>query len=107
MFDNWNHNLLRDYRSFGALRSRLQEQDTLINDIMAIKMVSEFDNFVKYPLKILKNDPEKLPQGVDVSRKEMHLTFDDFMMVFKMEPAQFEKLPTWRRQRLKQTAGLF
>lgn len=74
---------------------------------MAIKMASEFDNFVKYPLMILKNDPEKLPPGVDVSRKELHLTFDDFMSVFKMEPAEFEKLPTWRRQRLKQTAGLF
>ncbi|XP_008211427.1 villin-1 [Nasonia vitripennis] len=107
LFDNWNHNLLRDYRPLGALRSSVQEQDALINDIMAIKMASEFDNFVKYPLTILRNDPEKLPPGVDVSRKELHLTFDDFMSVFKMEPAEFEKLPTWRRQRLKQTAGLF
>ncbi|OXU28220.1 hypothetical protein TSAR_011731, partial [Trichomalopsis sarcophagae] len=107
LFDNWNHNFLRDYRPLGALRSSVQEQDALINDIMAIKMASEFDNFVKYPLTILRNDPEKLPPGVDVSRKELHLTFDDFMSVFKMEPAEFEKLPTWRRQRLKQTAGLF
>ena len=74
---------------------------------MAIKIDSEFDNYVKYPLKILKGDPEKLPAGIDVSRKEMHLTFDDFMSVFKMEPSEFDKLPSWRRQRLKQTAGLF
>lgn len=62
---------------------------------------------MKYPLKILKGEPENLPNEVDVSRKEMHLTFDDFMAVFKIEPAEFEKLPAWRRQRLKQTAGLF
>ncbi|XP_011505575.1 PREDICTED: villin-like protein quail [Ceratosolen solmsi marchali] len=107
LFDNWNHNLLRDYRPFNALRASVQERDALINDITAIKIISEFAHFVKYPLKILKNDPENLPPGVDVSRKEMHLTFDDFMTVFKMEPTEFEKLPTWRRQRLKQTAGLF
>lgn len=74
---------------------------------MAVKMVSKFDNFVKYPLKILKNNSDKLPNGIDVSHKEMHLTYDDFVSVFKMEPSEFEKLPIWRRQRLKQTAGLF
>ncbi|XP_014204083.1 villin-like protein quail [Copidosoma floridanum] len=107
LFDNWNHNLLRDYRPFESLRTSVQERNGLTNDIMAIKMASEFDNFVKYPLILLKSDPDKLPAGVNVSRKEMHLTFDDFMSVFKMEPAEFEKLPAWRRQRLKQTAGLF
>ena len=107
MFENWNPNLLRDYRPSGVLQSFLQEQDTLLNDIMSIKMVSDFNSFVKYPLKILKNNPDKLPSGIDVSRKEMHLTFDDFTSTFKMDPAEFEKLPNWRRQRLKQTAGLF
>ncbi|KAL7298711.1 hypothetical protein TKK_0008468 [Trichogramma kaykai] len=108
LFDNWNHNLLRDYRSFESLQSNYQEQDpTIVNDIMSIKLESDFSNYVKYPMKILKSDPDKLPTGVDVSRKEMHLTFDDFRSVFKMEPTEFEKLPAWRRQRLKQTAGLF
>lgn len=78
-----------------------------MNDVMTIKMVSEFDNFVKYPLKILKSNSDQLPSGIDVSCKEMHLTYDDFVSVFKMEPSEFEKLPNWRRQRLKQTAGLF
>lgn len=107
LFENWNHNLLRDYRPFKVFQSSVQEQDNLMNDIMTIKITSEFDNFFKYPLQILRSDPDKLPSGVDVSRKEMHLTFDDFMSVFKMDPAEFEKLPSWRRQRLKQTAGLF
>lgn len=73
----------------------------------SMKSSSEFDSYIKYPLKILKADPENLPSGVDVSRKEMHLTFDNFIAVFNMEPDEFAKLPAWKRQRLKQTAGLF
>lgn len=69
--------------------------------------ISEFDDYVKYPLKVLKSDAENLPSGVNVSRKEMHLTFDDFTSLFKMCPLEFEKLPIWKRQRLKQSAGLF
>lgn len=71
------------------------------------KSSSVFDSYVKYPLSTLKNDPENLPPGVDVARKEMHLTFDNFIAIFKMEPDEFVKLPPWKRQRLKQSAGLF
>ncbi|XP_033208443.1 villin-1 isoform X2 [Belonocnema kinseyi] len=106
LFENWNHNHLREYQSFEELRSSLEDKEPTITPI-SNKLITEFDSFVKYPLKILKGDPENLPNDVDVSKKEMHLTFDDFMGVFKIEPAEFEKLPAWRRQRLKQTAGLF
>ncbi|KAJ8670550.1 hypothetical protein QAD02_001809 [Eretmocerus hayati] len=106
-FDNWNYNLLRDYKNTIIMKDSNQEQDQLINDIMSNKMVSNFDSFVKYPQKILRSDPEQLPPGIDPLHKEMHLTYDDFMTIFKMKPAEFEKLPIWRRQRLKQNAGLF
>lgn len=71
------------------------------------KAATDFDSYIKYPPAVLKSEPENLPAGVDVRRKEMHLTYDNFIAIFKMEPAEFEKLPTWKRQRLKQAAGLF
>ncbi|XP_051168785.1 villin-1 isoform X2 [Leptopilina boulardi] len=107
LFENWNHNFLRDYQSFDALRSFIEDKEPSINNSLSNKLITDFNSHVKYPLKILKSDPENLPNEVDVSRKEMHLTYDDFMTVFKMEPNDFEKLPAWRRQRLKQAAGLF
>ena len=107
LFENWNHNHLRDYRSFETMRMSLQDQETT-NRVVTVKATtSSFDSYVKYPLRLLKNEPDQLPTGVDVSCKEMHLTYDDFTATFKMNPTEFEKLPAWRRQRLKQTAGLF
>lgn len=107
LFENWNHNLLREHRSFEALQMTLQDQEPVLNNPIPTKLSSDFHNFVKYPLKVLRNEAENLPKGVDVERKEMHLTFDDFVAIFKMDPAEFEKLPAWRRQRLKQAVGLF
>lgn len=107
LFDNWNHNLLRDYKSFETFFALLEDRDQPARTQTAVKATTDFDNYVKYPLAVLKSEPENLPSGVDVQRKEMHLTFDNFIAIFKMEPAEFEKLPTWKRQRLKQTAGLF
>lgn len=107
LFENWNHNFLRDYQSFDALRSSLEDKEPTINTSLPNKLINDFNSNVKYPLKVLKGEPDSLPGEVDVSRKEMHLTYDDFMTVFKMEPNEFEKLPAWRRQRLKQAAGLF
>lgn len=84
----------------------IEDKEQTIN-ISSNKHINDFNSHVKYPLRILKNEPENLPTEVDVSRKELHLTYDDFITVFKMEPNEFEKLPAWRRQRLKQAAGLF
>ncbi|XP_032678002.1 villin-1 isoform X1 [Odontomachus brunneus] len=107
LFDNWNHNLLRDYKSFEVFCALLEDREQPTRLQTTAKTTTDFDNYVKYPLAVLKSEPENLPTGVDVRRKEMHLTFDNFIAIFKMEPAEFEKLPAWKRQRLKQAAGLF
>lgn len=107
LFDNWNYNLLREYKSFETFCTLLQDKEFPPKIQTLSKSLSDFDNYVKYPLSVLKGDPENLPSGVDVVRKEMHLTFDNFIAIFKMEPDEFVKLPAWKRQRLKQSAGLF
>ncbi|XP_076763747.1 villin like protein quail [Xylocopa sonorina] len=107
LFDNWNYNLLREYKTFETFCTLLQDKESLPKIQSLSKSLSDFDSYVKYPLSTLKGDPENLPPGVDVVRKEMHLTFDNFIAIFKMEPDEFVKLPAWKRQRLKQSAGLF
>ncbi|XP_074109961.1 villin like protein quail [Cotesia typhae] len=127
LFENWNHNYLRDYRSFDEFRLSLdsslikksKQNNNNCSNQLNFKFntnnnnnnnnisVSNFDAYIKYPLKILKSEPDNLPSGVDVFKKEMHLTYDDFLIIFKMNPIEFNKLPVWKRQRLKQEAGLF
>jgi len=107
LFDNWNHNLLRDYKPFEIFCVLLEDRDQSTRTQTTSKVTTDFDNYIKYPPAMLKSEPENLPAGVDVRRKEMHLTYDNFIAIFKMEPAEFEKLPTWKKQRLKQAAGLF
>ncbi|XP_044523486.1 villin-1 [Gracilinanus agilis] len=61
-----------------------------------------------FPLDMLMNKPaEELPEGVDPSRKEEHLSGEDFTRVFGMSPAAFSALPRWKQQSLKKEKGLF
>ncbi|KAG8520908.1 Villin-1 [Galemys pyrenaicus] len=61
-----------------------------------------------FPLEQLVNvSAEDLPEGVNPSRKEAHLSPEDFTKVFGMTPVAFSALPQWKQQNLKKEKGLF
>uniref|UniRef100_A0A8B9GAY5 Villin-1 n=1 Tax=Amazona collaria TaxID=241587 RepID=A0A8B9GAY5_9PSIT len=61
-----------------------------------------------FPLDVLVNTAaEDLPRGVDPSRKECHLSDQDFQAVFGMSRSAFGSLPLWKQQTLKKGKGLF
>ncbi|CAM5088145.1 unnamed protein product [Natator depressus] len=61
-----------------------------------------------FPLELLVNKSlDELPTGVDPSRKEEHLSSDDFEVVFSMPRNAFAALPVWKQQKLKKEKGLF
>ncbi|KAM9735603.1 LOW QUALITY PROTEIN: dematin-like [Menidia menidia] len=49
----------------------------------------------------------RLPPGVDRTRLERHLSPEEFLQVFGMPPADFDRLSLWRRNELKKKAQLF
>lgn len=49
----------------------------------------------------------KLPPGVDRTRLERHLAPEEFLRVFGMPMAEFDRLSLWRRNELKKKASLF
>uniref|UniRef100_A0A672IIR3 Dematin actin binding protein n=1 Tax=Salarias fasciatus TaxID=181472 RepID=A0A672IIR3_SALFA len=49
----------------------------------------------------------KLPPGVDRTRLERHLAPEEFLQVFGMPMAEFDRLSLWRRNELKKKASLF
>jgi gelsolin len=44
---------------------------------------------------------------VDPAHREMHLSDEDFLSIFKMTKAEFEKLPKWKKDTLKKEQKLF
>uniref|UniRef100_A0A8C3TVG1 Villin-1 n=1 Tax=Catharus ustulatus TaxID=91951 RepID=A0A8C3TVG1_CATUS len=61
-----------------------------------------------FPLDVLVNTAaEDLPRGVDPSRKEDHLSNEDFQAAFGMNRSAFNSLPLWKQQKLKKDKGLF
>ncbi|NXO63622.1 VILI protein, partial [Phainopepla nitens] len=95
---------LGDQSSLGQLTSVLtsrQETFTASTTLVPSKLET-------FPLDVLVNtSAEDLPQGVDPSRKEDHLSDEDFQAVFGMNRSAFSHLPLWKQQKLKKDNGLF
>ncbi|KAK2862272.1 hypothetical protein Q5P01_001805 [Channa striata] len=48
-----------------------------------------------------------LPEGVDPTKKEKHLSDSDFTSVFGMDRDNFASLPQWKQLKLKKEKGMF
>ncbi|KAG7261943.1 hypothetical protein CRUP_007002 [Coryphaenoides rupestris] len=63
---------------------------------------------VSFPAeKLVNQQKEDLPEGVDPTRKEEHLNNEDFALVMGMSRLEFYSMPTWKQQNLKKEKGLF
>ncbi|NWI00194.1 VILI protein, partial [Tichodroma muraria] len=95
---------LGDESSLGQLTSVLtsrQEVFTASTTLVPTKLET-------FPLDVLVNtSAEDLPRGVDPSRKEDHLSNEDFQAAFGMNRSAFSNLPLWKQQKLKKDKGLF
>jgi len=47
------------------------------------------------------------PVNLDTNKKEAYLTDSDFTQLFKMGRNEFEKLPKWKKDKIKKELGLF
>uniref|UniRef100_A0A671X6L8 Villin like n=1 Tax=Sparus aurata TaxID=8175 RepID=A0A671X6L8_SPAAU len=59
------------------------------------------------PELLINKSPSELPQGVDPSQREAHLSDVDFENLLGSSRADFLRLPKWRQTDLKKKAGLF
>jgi len=58
-----------------------------------------------YPLDVLQR--KDAPEGVDVRKKEMYLSDEDFQGVFGMTKDEFVLVPEWKRNNMRKEHGLF
>ncbi|KAM6332281.1 villin-1 isoform 2-T2 [Podargus strigoides] len=95
---------LGDDSSLGQLTSALTSRQEVFTASTTL-LPSKVETF---PLDVLVNtSAEDLPRGVDPSRKENHLSDQDFQAVFGMSRSAFGNLPLWKQQKLKKDKGLF
>ncbi|XP_018568811.1 advillin-like, partial [Anoplophora glabripennis] len=113
-FPSWDKKFWKLYKTFSKIRQEIEMKNTNItikesNGINHhdISGHSEFDQYDKYPVNILKESNDKLPARINPLNKELHLTHDDFVSLFKMPYVDFEKLPRWKQQEMKKKVGLF
>ncbi|KAL1494852.1 hypothetical protein ABEB36_010371 [Hypothenemus hampei] len=110
-FPKWDFKLWKYYRTFSKTRQEIEMKNTdqkiQNGQKHSTSGNSEFDHFEKYPVNILKEPNDRLPSRVNSLNKELHLTHDDFVSLFKMTYLEFEKLPKWKQQELKKRVGLF
>ena len=87
------------------LRSYLQDSAKAwggLGDAAAVGAV-KIDQVISYEeLKQMRAE-----SGIDMTRKELYLTEEEFVTVFEMEREAFLALPLWRQRMHKQRVGLF
>lgn len=57
--------------------------------------------------KLVNRLAEDLPDGVDPTRKEEHLSNEDFALVLGVSRTDFYSMPIWKQQNMKKAKGLF
>ncbi|XP_014743582.1 PREDICTED: villin-1 [Sturnus vulgaris] len=109
---NWD-----DRKSYETLRAELGDESSLGQLTSVLTSTQEVFTASTtlvpskreiFPLDVLVNtSAEDLPRGVDPSRKEDHLSDEDFQAAFGMNRYAFSSLPLWKQQKLKKDKGLF
>ncbi|XP_054284246.1 villin-1-like isoform X2 [Macrosteles quadrilineatus] len=108
-FGVWDPDLWNEYKPFAEQRKELESQKPVLQvELKITNGVQDFEEYEKFPIDVLKEkDPEKLPLNVDATRKELHLSRDDFSSTFGMSFEHFNSLPKWRQDNLKKKVGVF
>ncbi|EDW04121.1 GH10154 [Drosophila grimshawi] len=111
-FETWDNEWGKNFLGYDQLRQKLgsvapsnclkQDSALLLNNSQ-----KDFDGHKKYPLPVLVQEMDMLPPEINPLRREVHLTHDDFVAVFKMSFYEFDELPKWKKQELKKLYKLF
>ncbi|XP_074029921.1 villin like protein quail isoform X3 [Leptinotarsa decemlineata] len=113
-FPTWDKQFWKHYKTFSKVRQEVEMRNSCSNGKETNGISnhdksyhSDFDQYDKYPVDILKGPNDKLPTRINPLNKELYLTHDDFVSIFSMSYKEFEKLPRWKQQEMKKKVGLF
>ncbi|XP_020812284.1 villin-like protein quail isoform X1 [Drosophila serrata] len=113
-FESWQNDYGKNFMSYEAMRKELgtavPTTGNITNNGSALLLNNrqkDFDGHKKYPLMVLTQEMDMLPSEINPLKREVHLTHDDFVSVFKMSFYEFDELPKWKKMELKKQFKLF
>ncbi|KAH8412783.1 hypothetical protein KR009_005719, partial [Drosophila setifemur] len=113
-FESWQNDYGKSFLSYEEMRKDLgtavPTTCSLINSgspLLLNNKQTGFDGHKKYPLAVLTQEMDMLPPEINPLKREVHLTHDDFVSVFKMSFYEFDELPKWKKTELKKQFKLF
>ncbi|GAA6215657.1 advillin-like [Lates japonicus] len=107
-FTAWDPSKWSGGKSYEELKKELGDKVAPIEVKAEPNCVESEKNFESFPPEALVNkQASELPEGVDPSQKEKHLSDSDFSTVFGMTKDDFASLPRWKQLNLKKEKGMF
>ncbi|XP_060925962.1 advillin isoform X2 [Limanda limanda] len=106
-FTAWDPSKWSGGKSYEELKKELGDEVSPV--LVTIQNCVESEkNFECFPLDSLLNKlPNELPEGVDPTKKEKHLSDSDFSSVFGISKDDFAQLPQWKQLGMKKETGMF
>ncbi|XP_040014789.1 advillin isoform X2 [Xiphias gladius] len=107
-FTAWDPSKWSGGKSYEELKKELGDVASPVHVTSEQNCVESNKNFQSFPPEALVNKlAVELPEGVDPTQKEKHLSDSDFSYVFGITKDDFASLPRWKQLNLKKEKGMF
>ncbi|XP_035517512.1 advillin [Morone saxatilis] len=107
-FTAWDPSKWSGGKSYEDLKKELGDEVSPVNVPTEPNCVESEKSFQCFPPNALVNKlASELPEGVDPTNKEKHLSDSDFNAVFGITKDNFASLPRWKQLSMKKEKGMF
>ncbi|KAK5872261.1 hypothetical protein PBY51_012977 [Eleginops maclovinus] len=107
-FTAWDPSKWSGGKSYEELKKELGDEISPVNVTIEQNCVESEKNFQCFPLDDLVNKlANELPEGVDPTQKEKHLSDSDFNDIFGITKDDFASMPQWKQLKTKKEVGMF
>ncbi|XP_070814876.1 advillin [Chaetodon trifascialis] len=107
-FTAWDPSKWSGGKSYEELKMELGDVVSPVDVSTEHNCVESAKNYQSFPPDDLINKhASELPEGVDPSEKEKHLSDVDFSIVFGITKDDFVSLPRWKQLNMKKEKGMF
>nr|XP_046240044.1 advillin [Scatophagus argus] len=107
-FTAWDPSKWSGGKSYEDLKRELGDEASAVHVAPEQNCVKSEKTYQCFPLDDLVNKlASELPEGVDPSEKEKHLSDSDFSNLFGITKDEFVSLPRWKQLNMKKEKGMF
>ncbi|XP_022600669.1 advillin-like [Seriola dumerili] len=107
-FTAWDPSIWSGGKSYEELRKEFGDAASTVNVTTEQNSAEREKYFQPFPPETLVNKlASELPEGVDPTQKEKHLSDSDFSNTFGITKDEFARLPQWKQLKMKKEKGMF